>query len=360
MKNKRYMFVSRFLRGGGAERFVSVFASYLADCGYDIHLVLYERTKEDYPISEQVTIHMMPERPDNILGKICRTGDLANIIKSVKPDYVIPFLHMVLVTSFLACFINKSKYIYTVRMSPWDMGMSNGECFIHRIIVRFSSAIMLQTEEQGWFYPSDFKKKMFVVHNPVADIFIDNQKGVYSKDIRKITCIGRLTRQKGFDIAIETISRVVSDWPDIKLNIYGEGQLEGDLKGLIKQKGLENSCSICGRTSDIIGVLKETDLFVLSSNCEGMPNALLEAMALGVPCISSNCRTGPKDMIDDRVNGILFETGNADLLEDAIRWAIDNPFEMNEMGKEGRKFVIENFSMQQASISFLEMCEKIG
>lgn len=106
-------------------------------------------------------------------------------------------------------------------------------------------------------------------------------------------------------------------------------------------------------------MLRETDLFVLSSDYEGMPNALIEAMAMGVPCISSDCRTGPRSLIQDGKTGLLFRTGDLESLTEKISWALAHPEEMNQMGKAAREDIMDTYQIEKTMTAFVDMVQCI-
>jgi len=97
----------------------------------------------------------------------------------------------------------------------------------------------------------------------------------------------------------------------------------------------------------------------MSSDYEGMPNALIEAMAMGVPCISSDCRTGPKSLIKDGQTGLLFQTGNLESLTEKMDWALQHPEEMNRMGNNAREDVMDTYQIEKTLSAFVEMIEGI-
>jgi glycosyltransferase involved in cell wall biosynthesis len=157
---------------------------------------------------------------------------------------------------------------------------------------------------------------------------------------------------------IEAISLIYPQFPYIQLTIYGEGPLQRELQGLIEQKKLSENIILYGRTNDMMSELKKNDLFVMSSNYEGMPNALLEAMALGMPCISTDCRTGPSEMIDNYNSGILVSVNDAKEMAEAIKFMVEQSEQAHNMGNKAREFVVKNCTVDVITEKFICECEK--
>ena len=309
LKSSRYLFISRTLRGGGAERFVSTFSSHLAECGYDIHVLVYEEYCDDYYLSEKVKKHVLPYEPLSIKGKVLRIRDMKQKLKSISPDYIIPFVDTVVICSYIANLFARKKFIYTVRVSPWHERLnktrfSNG---MRKLIAYTADAIMLQTKEQGEFYPNKYVRREYIVPNPIPNKYETLKKEIYAKEIVSIIMVGRLEKQKNYDLFIRALYNVRNK-ERLRVRIYGEGSEKEKLNDLIRNLKLEEQCILCGRVDNVDEVLIESDLYVLSSDFEGMPNALMEAMAIGLPCIASDCRTGPKDLISHHKTGLLFKS----------------------------------------------------
>lgn len=154
---------------------------------------------------------------------------------------------------------------------------------------------------------------------------------------KKIISIGRYSEQKGYDRLIEAWGKVNQKHPDWHIYIYGEGQDGDKLQGLIRKYHIGDSFMLCPPTPNIQEKYLESSLYVMSSRFEGLPMALLEAMACGVPCISFDCPYGPAEIITHGEDGILVENGNTDKLADAICSLIENTDQRISMGRQAQK-----------------------
>lgn len=352
-------FATPQLTGGGAERVVSVLASTLAEMGHDVAIVIYDRRADEYSTSSMVKKYYLSDEEYStfsLVRRIQRIRYVRKYIKENKFQYVVPFLWRAVVQTFISTRGVDIKFISTLRNNPYEL--SRSERIKTDIVTLFADAHFVQNEMQKNYYWKIIQKKTFVLPNPVGDIFVNNCKQ-YSNEVNKIISVGRLNKQKNFDLLINAMEIVVKEYPYIKAEIWGLGEEEERLKKIINEKKLENVISLCGRTNNVMTVLDGADLFVMTSDFEGMPNSLLEAMTFGMPCISTDCPTGPSDLIKNCRTGILIRMNSTEELADAIKKLIDNPHEAINMGKAARKSIGERHSAKAIAERFVEECINI-
>ena len=350
----RICFVVPSLSSGGAERVVSVLASQLARDGYSIAIIKYFDTMRDYPIDNRVQVLCVAggdEKKYHSIPFIPKIKKLRELLEKTNAQYVVPFLPHVSVHTFLAGLGLNIKWIQTIRNAPNVSPASRPFRYLRNALVAISYRTFVQTESQKVYFPTWLHKKIFVLPNPVSDtmFFIEHR---YTKSIKKIVSVGRLSEQKNFKMLILSVVKVHSLGKDIELKIYGEGELKYQLQKYIDSLGCKNYCSLCGRSENIASILAESDLFVLSSNYEGMPNALMEAMTVGQPCIATDCETGPAELINSE-RGILVRVGDVEAMTAAICRMVDDPHMANCMGDKAKSFMRENYSQKIIAKQFV-------
>ena len=360
MPINKYLFVTNSLSSGGAERVVSIIASGMAEKGYDVHLILYKRVKNEYPISDKVRLHLLPKGngENKIKYYTQKFIIMRKMIYEIRPDVIIPFLPDQVNHFFLASRFINIPFIYTVRNNPFLYPESKNMRFVGKLVAVLSTGIFLQTAEQAKFFPKFTRKKIFVVPNPVSNVLIECN---YQKreSIVEIATFGRLSAQKNQRLLIRAFAMVYKTNKSIKLTLYGSGEEENNLKVLVKELGLEDAVTFRGRVSNVTDALMSTDLFVLSSQYEGMPNALMEAMAVGLPCISTDCPTGPKDLIQNKENGILIKSNDVSALANAINYCLENPLFCQEAGRVAKQKVKDEFQVEIVLDKFVREINQI-
>ena len=189
-----------------------------------------------------------------------------------------------------------------------------------------ADGFVFQTPDAQRWFSEKMQNKSVIIPNPVDERFLREPYG--GEREKRIVTVGRLVSQKNQKLLLKAFREFHEQYDDYVLEIYGDGPLKKELEEYAKKNGIEDNVKFMGEVQDIKSAIYKAKMFVLTSDYEGMPNALMEAMAMGLPCISTNCRIGgPAYLIKDGINGILVKTGDKIALNSAMgRIAEDEKF----------------------------------
>ena len=204
--------------------------------------------------------------------------------------------------------------------------------------IRKADMLIALTEHDALCWRRHGVKNVQVVPNPVT-CYADSINDI-KKEKCRIIAVGRLASQKRFDRLVEAFSRISDKYPEWYIDIYGEGELRCTLEDLIKSKGLSRRVNIMNFVQDIYSEYKRSQFIVLSSDYEGFGLVIIEAMACGIPVVSTDCPFGPSDIIDNRVTGLLAKMEIEDLAE-KMEWMISHEEERGVMGANAYKKAVQ-------------------
>lgn len=350
----KFLFVTRSLTGGGAERVISILSNNLAALGHEAHIVVCARSAHDYPVAPEVVLHVLKGRRSAFRQKLSRVTDIRRVLREVRPDFVLPFVDNLVYATFLASRGLRMTFVSAVRNSPVEGPAGRAERLLHRLVCLLSDSVFFQTADQAAFYPRRVQKKAFVIPNPVSSAFADAEP-VRIERIERIVSLGRLEKQKNQRLLIDAFKLARAQNPALRLTIFGEGHLRAELESQVASLGMAGAVALPGRRDDAVGALKENDLFVLSSDYEGFPNALAEAMCLGMPCVSTDSPTGPRELLGDG-RGILTPPNDARALADAMVQLAKQPRDAARMGERARAYVLAQLSEREITSRFADEC----
>ena len=191
-------------------------------------------------------------------------------------------------------------------------------------------------------------------HNNIAQIYNPlpyELESVSSLASKRFITVGRLEAQKGYDLLIEAWKPIALSHPDWSVDIYGDGSLRSSLQKKIEDNNLTDKVRLKGISNNIDHEYKSSSGFIMSSRYEGFPMVLLEAAGFGLPLISFDCVSGPKEIIQNNYNGILIEFGNISKLSEAITRMIENENDRTIMGYNARK-IAEEFTIDKIMIEW--------
>lgn len=337
------LFYINSIHEGGAERVMCNLCSYFANKGDNVVLVTSFIDKWEYAFDTKVTrISLFDDRisGNRIIRNFKIIKKLRQAIKQIAPDCVVSFMGEPNFRAFFASRFIKTKWVCSVRNDPKIEYSGIVERIFAKWLMPFSDGCVFQTQEAKNFFPDKLQRKSAIIMNAVDKRFFDvNLANVEKHDI--ITC-GRLTSQKNHKLLIDAFNKI-KDQTDENLIIYGNGELNSELQCYIRQLGIDNRVFLAGQTSNVIDSIKGAKIFVLSSDYEGMPNALLEAMAIGIPCISTNCPCGgPKEIIENGENGYLVPVRDEVALSGKMLMLLNDEKTQCKFANNARDFSINN------------------
>lgn len=315
----RILFNCLTMEKGGAERVIALLANEFIEDN-DVSILTLKKSKDAYELNKKICRLRVDEtsyKMDNSIKKIFRKLSfrrffgLQKKILAEKPDVIISFLPE---PSLRLMFIK--KFSLKLRKIPTIISIRNDPVWEYKNpLLKFAVKVLYKNVD-GMVYQTDDAKKFFkdiiktrnqtVIQNPIDEKMLVRPKLDMERE-NVIVSVGRLETQKNHEMLIRAFSETLrSEKHDFVLKIYGEGSRRKFLLGLVDELGLSDRVFLEGQVDDIARKLNEAKIFVLSSHYEGMPNALIEAMAMGLACISTDCPCGgPRTLIKNGENGIL-------------------------------------------------------
>lgn len=317
------------MRRGGAERVISILANAYAEKGWDVEIALLLEHEVGYEHHPSIRIVDLSKGHGGRLGKV--PSWLCNIrtyVKTSRPDRIVSFVGRINALVLTACFGLKIPIVVSERNDPKHDGRSGFMLWYCNQLYKQAAAIVYQTAyEMSCFAPS-LKEKGCIVPNPVS-VSAQPQTPV----ALRIVTAGRLQPQKNQAMLVEAVARLVPQFPQVRLDIYGAGALKETLQEQIASLHLEDVVTLQGNVTDLHSRIATARMFVLCSEFEGLSNALIEAMMLGLPCISTDY-PGASELVQEGVNGCLVPCKDVAALTDAMASLLSQEDVAAQLGKQ--------------------------
>lgn len=305
------------ISGGGSERFATLLANGLSDKGYSVTLLTGPRQPDEFELNEKVNrVELFSDEKFPLCSVI-----LHRYLSSHAIDICIAIGIQANLAAALANICLKTKIVLCERNAPKEDHLSWKSKVLRKLLYWRGDAFVFQTPDAQAYYSKSIQRKGVVIPNPVKE-GLPRRSGVVNKEI---VAVGRLRPQKNYPLLLKAFSKVCQQHPDYQLRIFGKGNCLADLEGLAHQLGICKAVTFEGHRTDVHQAMADSDIYVLPSDFEGMPNALMEAMAMGFPVVSTDCPCGaPRMLIKDQENGLLTKVGDADDLASAINRYIED------------------------------------
>ena len=370
---------------GGAERVICNLAEYFYGEGYRVTMVTKVRDEKEYELNpgiKRVIADITPEEEtaSRIRNLFARIAKLKRIWKEVKPDVIVSFIRKNNLMAIASAAPLGIPVIVSVRSAPERELKGFGFKTISFLLFRQAAGVVLQTREAYDFFPGYIRAKAVVLPNSINPDFLkeseklalernsdingaSNEKPekvaventnsiceepmvidsrvVFSKREKKIITVGRIDDNKNQRMLVEAYAKIAGHYPEWSLELIGDGSGRQALEEYVSTLPCKDRISFTGAVDDVAKRMSEASIFVLPSKIEGMPNALIEAMVMGMACISTDCPCGgPRDLIAaDESNGILVPVDNVDAMAMALKRLITNDTLRQIMGENARKII---------------------
>ncbi len=309
---RKICFVISCLDRAGAERVMSILANRAALLGYEVSLILTGASTVGYELKDEITIYKIPEKLKHSKKGVIRTIEKISLLKrillDIKPDLVVSFLTSCNIYVSLALRRTNIPFIVSERNLPVKECSNQVMRWVKNYCYRFPTGFIFQTGEAQSFFNARIQSHSTVIPNPVKS---NLPVAELDKAKNKIVAAARLLPQKNYPMMLRAFRLFLNDHPDYTLHIFGDGELKESLVALTQELSISENVIFEGNVPDLHERIRDAKMFVLSSDHEGISNSLLEALSMGLPCISTDCPVGGSRMlIGEDEAGLLTPVGD--------------------------------------------------
>lgn len=345
-------FVTATMAGGGAERVIANLSNELVKRGHEVTILLTAEMCVEYELDSKIKVMQISERTaSNNLARIKRVKTLRDYFKAHKD---VNYISMPTDTNIFVIFASLFLGINLIVSER-----NNPESYSHKkvrdLAYLFIKKIVFQTSTASLCYSKRLQKKGKIIFNPVTPSLSEPYRG---KRNNRIVAVGRLEPQKNHKLLIDAFAMFWKIHPEYELWIYGKGSLQEDLLKQINNLKIEENVHLAGFSKNVWSEVSDSAAYVLSSDYEGMPNSLLEAMSMGMPVISTDCPSGGSAfLIEQDKNGILVPVGDCEKLCQAMCKIVEDENFTNAIAKQAMQ-IREKLSIQEICNQWIAYIEK--
>lgn len=340
MMSKIAFYIGNLARGG-AQRVMTNLACYFNEIGYEVVLVTAKWEEGEYTYAEGIKrilsdLSEEEQGSGRLLNIYRRMKKLRCIWKTEKPDLIVSFMGKSNVNAIATTRGLHIPVLVSVRSDPNREYATKITRFLSKTLFGMASGIVLQTEMAVSYFPSWMRKKTVIMPNSLDERFIRPRfEGIRRKEI---VSVGAVDQNKNHKLLIEAFAELAKEYQEWTVTIYGDGCERKGLQELAAQRGLADRVFLPGKENATYDKIYDSSIFVLTSYVEGMPNALIEAMALGLAVISTDCPCGgPRMLIQDKRNGLLIPVDDKKALVNALGKLLEEEQLREQLGQNAHK-----------------------
>lgn len=332
---KKIAVIAHGLSGGGAERVASIIANHFAENNYAVLFIAAYSREREYFLDERIKyIYLDVKSSNSNITLLERSFLIKKAVKQFKADVVFSFI----TNELIPLELSGIPVIPSLRIDPKSTERNFIRKNIRLFVYHHAKNVIFQTEQARDYFDESIRKKGVVIGNPIKD----NLPYWQEEGHRKVFITAcRITKQKNIPMLINSFIEFHKDYPDYRLELYGDGEPESYKKELEQyciDKKVNSFISFMGHSSQIHSVMSSCEAFFLTSDFEGLSNAMLEAMAIGVPCVCTNCPPGGAEIYMKDGAGILIDVGDGKALTKAM-YAIAESSRFRQQLSQKEKYV---------------------
>ena len=340
---RRIVFHLNDLGHGGAQRFVSNLANRFAQDGCEVFIATEWYAEEEFAIDSRIRrVHVglceADERKGRIAQFLIRLQNLKRFVKKVKPDVLVPIAQSANYRGLMACGKSNIPVVISIRTDPKDHYERFGDAFMIRHYFPQAAGCVYQTEDQRAFFKPYLQEGTRIILNPVNPKYFDAPRLPREKSVVQHA---RIVGFKNHAMLIDAFLQVHAKHPDYVLKIFGPDDGDGTwqkLEAQIKEHHAESFVFLMGDSDTLEQEIPKGSVYAFSSDWEGLPNTLLEAMAMGMPIVATDCPCGgPRTVIEQDVNGLLVPVGDRDAMAAGIIRLIEDRALAERLGEQARQ-----------------------
>ncbi len=315
----KILFVASSLSYGGAEKMLAFVANGLCRRKHIVTIAnLLEEKEEVQELSPSISVERIESGSLRYVEKVKKIIGLRAYMQSVKPDLIVTFKST---PAWITCLATKKLHIpviYSERGDPYIENLKQWRTYPYWKLINHAAGAVFQTYGAKEYFEKGLQERSTVIPNPVAPVSFDNQKD--GLEDKTVVSFGRFENfQKRYDVMIDAFSLFYKMHPEYKLKLYGTGEDEQAIRQWVIDKGLQDAVQFLGYAGKPYKEMKPGNIFLITSDFEGISNAMLEAMAAGFPVVSTDSSPGGARMvIQNRENGLLVPVGDSKKVAEAL------------------------------------------
>lgn len=347
------------LASGGAERVVANLSKILANLGHEVEILLYYDSIIFYTIDDTVKITIDEVEMSGKKNVLSHLMWRRCYIKNVNPDVVISFLAPFNMLNIVALLGLTPPLIVADRNDPRCVPTAPIMRIARNFLYHFATRVVLQSNNNKSYFSKRIQEKSDVIYNPIS-MGTYCGAGLKARKRNRIVSVGRIISQKNPMMLINAFEKIAKEFPTYTLSFYGEGELREELEQYVSTSSVANRVYFHGAVDNIFDKILDADLFIMTSHYEGLPNALLEAMCLGLPVISTKV-SGATDFIRHGINGELIDCNDVDGLADTMRRLLTDSSLRESYGQTATSITadLDEVSIANSWLECIEKCKYI-